>query len=249
MTQKTAFFDFDDTLIRGDSIVLWNQFLFSKKPQLKWRVIFIWWALLLWLTRRIDTLGFKAYVLSASCEVSDTERQILTQEFVKDYIPRFIQKEALEKWKWHKSQGHLMILLSASGEFYLKEIGQWLEADYTQGTLVEFPSNKSTALFRRPLMKLGNFKGPNKAQLIEEHPEWTSGESWAYSDHIVDCPMLEKAQTIIAVNPENRLRIKAQKENWEILEISNISHSFWEQKKMGRFIQMILPLPLKASSL
>lgn len=247
MTQKTAFFDFDDTLIRGDSIVLWNQFLFAKKPLLKWRVIYVWWGLLLWLTRKINTVGFKGYVLSTSYQISESERESLVKEFVKDYIPRFIQKEAIEKWQWHKDQGHFMVLLSASGEFYLKEIGKWLGADYTQGTLVQFPDADSKKTFKRPIMRLGNFKGPNKAHLIKNNPQWTSGESWAYSDHIVDCPMLEKAQNIIAVNPETRLRKKAKKQGWEILEISNISHSIWEQKKIGRFLQMLLPLPLKAS--
>lgn len=245
MTQKTAFFDFDDTLIRGDSIVLWNQFLFAKRPKLKWRIIYVWWGLFLWLTGKINTVGFKAYVLSTSYQVSELERKSLVQEFVYDYIPKFIQKEAMEKWEWHKSQGHFMVLLSASGEFYLKEIGVWLGADYTQGTLVQFPDSKSKKIFRRPTMRLGNFKGPNKAQLIDENSIWTSGETWAYSDHIVDCPMLEKADNIVAVNPESRLRKRAQNKNWEILEISNISHSFWEQKKLGRFLQMLFPIPLK----
>lgn len=247
MTQKTAFFDFDDTLIRGDSIVLWNQFLFNKKPQLKWRVIYVWWGLFLWITRKINTVGFKGYVLSTSYQLSEEERSSLVKEFVAEYIPKFIQKEAMEKWNWHKEQGHFMVLLSASGEFYLKEIGKWLGADYTQGTLVQFPDSQSKKLFRRPIMRLGNFKGPNKAHLIENNPEWTSGETWAYSDHIVDCPMLKKAQKIIAVNPESRLRKKAEKSGWEILEISNISQSMWEQKKLGRFFQMLLPLPLKVS--
>src|SRR5690606_37884319 len=53
---------------------------------------------------------------------------------------------------------------------------------------------------------------------------WLQGrdvtESWAYSDSINDCFLLEYADHAIAVNPDDRLETLAQEQGWEIQDWS-----------------------------
>ena len=52
----THYYDFDDTLIPGDSILYWKRFYFKKRPRMRIWQIFSWIGLVAYLLRLIDSL-------------------------------------------------------------------------------------------------------------------------------------------------------------------------------------------------
>ena len=110
--------------------------------------------------------------------------------------------------------GHLLILASASPEFYVREIGHGLGFDLTLGTPVElgpfFPD-------------LENNKGAAKVQCLRELLPSAYFENaklrhcHGYTDSCADLPMLTLCDSVTVVNPSSRLAAIAEESGWEIV--------------------------------
>ncbi len=64
--------------------------------------------------------------------------------------------------------------------------------------------------------------GPGKVTAIEieaKSSDLDLSASWAYSDSMSDCPMLEAVGHAVAVNPDRALRAVATEREWEILRV------------------------------
>ena len=139
--------------------------------------------------------------------------------FAESVMPA-IYPELFEKLEQHRKDGDLLILASASPEFYVKEIGALLGFDLTLATQVEiaqsadfFPdleNHKGVAKVRRlrEVLPTSYFKDD---KLIHCH---------GYTDSTADLPMLELCDAATVVNPSPKLRGLAEKNGWEIVRPS-----------------------------
>lgn len=216
MSRGTAYFDFDDTLIHGDSILYWNRFLFHKHPKLRFFFILQWFGIILWLLHIIKSTGLKRFMLMPSAYLSSDQREDLAREFGEKVLPFYVFPDILEQIHTHKTDGRRVVILSASGDFYLKHITSWTGADVVVGTTMIFPES---GIFRFPSYKVGNFKGIAKVKLLESDPDLfpPHEETWGYSDHHSDQYLLDWVKNPRCVAPNKRLRKMATGKNWKIL--------------------------------
>ena len=112
-----------------------------------------------------------------------------------------------------------IVVISASPIFYLKYLKEYYPGLKIIGTEFDFPQN---GIFRIPRFSSnwGNMKGKTKVKFIRHNLHKInsdiSSESYGYSDSGVDIPLLDFVDNPIAINPNRKLRKKAQKCGWKI---------------------------------
>lgn len=212
-----AFFDYDDTLSCGDSILYWNCFLFEQRPDLRKHRWMVYLGVILWCLKIISTHTLKRFQLKATSHLSPDERTELAHQFVTTVLPRFLFPEMIGRMKSHRELGHRVIVVSASADFYMNQelMSLIIPCDEVVGTHMEFPES---GLIRLPKYTRENFKGPKKVEVLqsmEQFPEYAEG-CFAYSDHYSDRFLLEYTEFPQAVNPDKELETLALEKNWPI---------------------------------
>lgn len=217
-SERTVFFDFDDTLIAGDSILYWKRYYFICKPA---RRIFQFVSVLgifLFLLRIIDSLALKKIFLMPLCYESQKEIENLSKEFVRREIFPRLYPEILNQLKEHLEFGQRVVIISASPIFYLKYLKELLPEVRIIGTEFEFEGN---GIFRFPKFssKWGNMKGQTKVDFISSDPkEPKDGKGcFGYSDSHADLPLLNFVEYPTVVCPTRKLKKHAEKNSWKTL--------------------------------
>ena len=198
-TERAAFFDFDDTVFYGDSILYWSVYLIRRHPLLWfWRIPYLL-SLPLWLAGLLNTPFLKRLALWPASWISAEEREALAREFVDKLVPQYLYPEIARRMRKHRAEGLKVIVLTASPNLWARHLSDMLPADEVRGTDMEFPS---TGL-RLPRYVGRNFKGRDKVIWILSQARFPrDGKGcWAYSDGGSDLPMLRYAEHPVAVHP------------------------------------------------
>jgi phosphatidylglycerophosphatase C len=206
-----ALFDLDGTLIAWDCQVLFRHFIVREEP---WRAIFLpVFLVFLPLAGVLGAEGMKRVFLSYLWMMSSKNLEKYSREFAVSLMP-LIYPKLLEKIKLERDAGHMLILTSASPEFYVADIGRELGFDLTIGTQVQLG-----ALFP----DLENNKGYAKVDRLENilpSSYFDFGKlrnCHGYTDSCADLPMLTLCDLVTVVNPSRRLTDLASASSWEIL--------------------------------
>lgn len=188
--KKLAFFDFDGTLTRTDTVlpflrhdcgndVLYFARLLRHSP-----------VLLAYLCGKASNLQAKETVFTAFLAGKETERVAQSaRDFARFRLPELLLDVGMAKLRHHQEQGDFCVLVSASPEIYLHEWGKINGLDAVIGTRLQSVSGCLN----------GRVDGENchdwgKVRRIEQQ---FGADCWqnsvAYSDSRVDLPMLQKA--------------------------------------------------------
>ena len=121
-----AIFDFDGTITTKDSFI---QFILFTHGELK--TFFGTLALSPWIIlyqlKKFPNWKLKEYTLTSFYHGMEEEVfKKLALDFALDKIPPMVRPSAMEKIRWHKSQGHQVVIVSASPENYLQ---LWCQAN------------------------------------------------------------------------------------------------------------------------
>ena len=197
-----AVFDFDGTMIRGDSIVsyLW----FARKKGLLSLPRLVRAGLFGALSQAgiVSRQRAKSAALSFRKTLSEAQKTALDQAFAKTLL-RQIRPEALSAMKDHRARGDLVVLLSASTDHYMRYVAQDLPVD----RLICSTTDESGRVLR-------NVRGEEKVaalrELLSELPEEADlSLSTGYGDSASDLPLLRLLGRSYLVNPGRKARRKA----------------------------------------
>ena len=221
-----AFFDFDDTLIPGDSILYWKRFYFKQKPFKRFFQVATWVGILAYMLRLIDSKTLKCvFLLPISYEANEEEIETLAKKFVLEELKPRLYPEMLQRLQNHQDLGHKIVIISASATFYLKHLKELFPTATIIGTPMCFLKK---GFFRLPIYeeKLGNLKGAAKVHYIQKNKDLpNTGEGcYGYSDGHTDRLLLEFTEFSFAVQPDRKMEKIAKEKNWLILE-PNFSQS------------------------
>jgi phosphatidylglycerophosphatase C len=209
-----ALFDLDGTLIAWDCQLLFRHHVIRRE---------LWRALLLpvflvclpfW--KILTTAGMKRIFLSYLWRMPAATLAAHSRAFAASLMPA-IYPELREMLENHRRQGHLLILASASPEFYVAEIGSALGFDLALGTPV------ATAPICPLFPALQNHKGAAKVERIRKRlpdSHFAEGKllhSQGYTDSRADLPMLALCQSATVVNPAPALATLAHASGWQII--------------------------------
>lgn len=197
MKQKFAFFDFDDTLIHGDSGKALLLYYFKKKPLAVFRLLKVVILYPVYLLGIIGLQPVKSAWLFPLDKLSEKE---LNDFYSTCLIPKYYDNVVAEL-KSKKRQGYIVYICSASVEAYLRFCD--LPVDGIIGTKTAVVNGKCTS----KMIGL-NCKNEEKVKRLNEvikqlDLEIDYDNSYAYSDSTHDIPMLKMVKNRIRINKKN----------------------------------------------
>lgn len=205
MAQEKALacFDFDGTMIRGDSIVSYLRFARKCGWMTRREMAAALWHTGRYFLRLEDGDQVKTHALSFLQKLTEAQKKELDESFVRDHLLPRIYPSALRCWREHREAGRKMLLVSASTDNYMPLVARFLAADALLCTHL-LPSGRVE----------GNCKGEEKVRRIrrwlrEESIQADWPASYAYGDSLSDLPMLLLTGHPTQVNPKKKLKKKA----------------------------------------
>lgn len=159
-----AIFDFDHTLTDRDSL---TPFLFYVQG--------FWKTILYFILLAPACMGFLLGIISRQTIKEKiltrffggkkwTEVQAKGRQYAEGQLDRYLKPEAMKRLRWHQSQGHRCLLISASLEFYLKP---WAERHRFEEVLASQLELTSDHLVTGKLIGLNCWGEEKKRRLLE----------------------------------------------------------------------------------
>jgi phosphoserine phosphatase len=236
MKNGYALFDLDHTLLPFDTQVLFCNYVLQREG---WRRIYLVWFLpcLPFLVLRILSLRTMKRVFSSYLWGMKRERlETYVAAFLESDFDRALYPAVVAEVERNREEGRLLILNSASPEFYLKGISAKLGFDHFVGTnmaisekmsflpAISGPNNKHgakiTAMVTRGLI-------PDDVLVL--------GNSWAYSDSPADIPLLEVAENGVMIHPGAKLAAVGADQGWRTMTPVRPYEGAWG----GRFASLL----------
>lgn len=216
-----AFFDVDNTLMRGTSLFQLGREAWKKKV-ITWRDI----APFVWHQRRFISKGEnEAHLKSARERALELVQGLTRNDIVElaegiweDRIRRRLYPETVALTQEHIAKGHEVWLVSATPWEIGDLIARRLGLTGALGTRIEVVDGHYT----------GNLEGTvlhaaHKAEAAAELAAAAGADladCWAYSDSRNDIPLLEMVGNRVVVNPDAILTHHAHKHEWPILRLT-----------------------------
>lgn len=214
--QRVAVFDFDGTIIYGDSVV--NMLQIGRRqgkvsfPLLMKAAV----AGALYHLGIISAIASKRAAHAFLAGMNESDREEFLREFAQSLVNR-ARPEAIRQLNAHKKAGDHVILCSASGECYMQYVAPLLHVD---------------ALLCTPCDEKGlpcgdNCRGKEKVRRVNAYLKDAGMENAVltagYGDTLGDAPILRKCENPVLVRPKKKLK-KAMPDatvaNWEDIKKS-----------------------------
>jgi len=209
----SAFFDFDGTLVEGDSILFWQRYYYRHRPWMRVFQLANFVGLGLLAVRVLDSHALKRVFFWPLAFEKPETLDALARDFVRtDLVHRFHGPVLARLWAHHRL-GHATVVISASGTFYLKHLAPYFPPDVTLlGTEMKWRGG----WFRFPGYVGGNLRGSNKIRRLRELGFGGAGPGdFAYSDHHHDTPLLDFVEHGHVIRPTVKMTTTArQRGGW-----------------------------------
>ena len=199
-----AFFDFDDTLAKGDSIFPFLLYAIKRGYAPKWQLFKAAAGFLRWKIQPSSGRAVKEWTLSFIKGRTVEEMDELARDFFRDVQQNAFFEDAAPELFRLRQQGAKIVIVSASSDLYMKVLPEFLPIDAVISTTCEVSDGKYTG-------KIGkNCKGGEKVQRInawlkEQGLSIDKEHSAGYGDSPSDAPMLLLTAAPTLVNPKRKL--------------------------------------------
>ncbi len=212
MRKTFALFDFDGTLIPGDSLVLFC--LFAKKQglcttqQLRAGALAALKYRLGLFTAEQSKMAALAFLIGKT----QAELDALALSFFESELKPRMRQAGLQAIEQHKNQGDTLLLVTASPSFYLEPLRQAYGFAAIIGTRMDLGMDGVAT----GLICGENCRGLQKSLRLAEYLAATGDRldyesSYAYGDSLSDLPLLELCGHKVAVNPGPLLKRKLRR--------------------------------------
>jgi putative phosphoserine phosphatase / 1-acylglycerol-3-phosphate O-acyltransferase len=207
-----AFFDLDYTLLNASSGVLYLREAL-KQRRLPWWVVSQ--VALRYQLKLLDFGQAHAHLIRYVGRQGQNE----TAKFFAEWLPRRLYPRLTQtgqtRIKWHKEQGHRVVILSASIEEIVKPVAEYLGLgrDYLC-THLAVEHDRYLGQLNGPLC-YGSGKVYWAKQWAEEN-NIDLAHSYFYTDSSSDLPLLELVGHPIGVNPSRKLAKIAAAKGWPV---------------------------------
>lgn len=214
-----AFFDVDNTLIRGSSSFLFGKAAFERKFFSRkdfWN--FAWHQFrFIWRGESAKTLtSIKDRALGLIAGHKAEDLAALTETVYNDYICPKLWPETVRLAKEHIAAGREVWLVTATPQEIAEVMAKRLGLTGGLGTIVERKDGILTGQLVGDALH-GKAKRKAVKQLAKDR-RISLKRSFAYSDSHNDLPMLTAVGNPVCVNPDGILRIHAKAAEWKILD-------------------------------
>lgn len=215
-----AFFDVDNTLMRGASVYYVGKAAF-RKGLISWRDIMLFG----WHQFRFLAVGENRNHMSAARDRAlslvggHTEAGLIAlaeEIYDRDIAPK-LWTETVALAHAHLEKGHEVWLITATPQLVATVIAERLGLTGALGTKVEALDGVFTGDLDGHVLH-----GDEKAAVALTFADTkgaTLGDCWAYSDSSNDIPLLTVVGNRVVVNPDAKLQAHAEQQGWEVLPL------------------------------
>lgn len=213
---KLALFDLDHTLLDGDSDSLWGRFLVREgavdaeeyrregaRYMAEYRA------------GRLDIHEFLAFGLRPLKDNTPERLEGWRARFMREWVLPRIPAASHTLLRHHRSQGHALVIITATNSFITAPIA----AEFGVDALIATEPELDGARFTGRVAGLPCFREGK----VQKLATWLAGrepaESWFYSDSHNDLPLLERVQHPVAVNPDEVLSRTATERGWPVMSL------------------------------
>ncbi|MEI9752140.1 HAD family hydrolase [Moellerella wisconsensis] len=217
MTTKIAVFDLDETLIQGDSSVLWTHYLWDKQiindPQFiaeDSRMMAQYNAGIL------DMPAYLAFSMQSLAGIPTEQVDIWLDDFVNTIILPNIYPAARQCIDDYRQRHIPVIIISATVSFIVKKIAAKLHADFAIGIDMQVINNS----YSGTINGIASFKTGKVKRLTQwlSQQRVSDAEIVFYTDSANDLPMCYFADQVITINADPRLAEIAMEQQWTQLQ-------------------------------
>jgi HAD superfamily hydrolase (TIGR01490 family) len=211
-----AFFDFDDTIMRGNSglrHILHYFIALRMNPFFSFKIAY---SYLKDYQMRKDPDAFFMNVYGFMKDRSIEEEAIYCRDFYERKLRARVYEDAKKLVRWHKKRGHVVAVVTNSLDIMVEGIRSQLGVDHIISSSLEVRDGIITGKTR-----VLNF-GRHKVTSIHEFAKKNNIDlraSFAYSDNNSDILMLSEVGNPVAVNPMRKMKAYALEHNWRILNL------------------------------
>ncbi len=200
-----AFFDFDDTLAKGDSIFPFLLYCIKRGLAPKRQLFKAAAGFLRWKIQPSSGRAVKEMTLNFIQGRTAEEMDGIARDFFRDVQQKFFFEDAAPELFQLREQGAKIVVVSASSDLYMKVLPEFLPVDAVISTVCEVQDGVYTG-------KIGkNCKGDEKVRRINE---WLTAQglsidkakSAGYGDSPSDAPMILLTARPNLVNPKRGLK-------------------------------------------
>jgi HAD superfamily hydrolase (TIGR01490 family) len=216
---EAAFFDVDNTILRGSSSFLFGKAAFKRKFFSRRDFWNFAWHQARFIARgesakTMNEIKDRALGLIASHRVE--ELSSLTDLVYDDYISPKLWPESVRLAQEHIAAGREVWLITATPVEIAEVIAHRLGLTGGLGTLVERKDGILTGkLVGKPLHGKAKYKAMKH---LAQERNISLKRSYAYSDSHNDLPMLTHVGHPVAINPDKILKTHAEAAGWKILD-------------------------------
>jgi HAD superfamily hydrolase (TIGR01490 family) len=213
---RLALFDLDNTLLTGDTDVLWCDFLIAQgrldagtfaaaNADMERR----------YQAGQATAAEFCAFYVSLLKGISLPDGKLLRQQFFTDWIRPRISADARALVEQHRAAGDVLILTTATNRFTTELTAQDLDIVH----LIAIETESVADTFTGQTVGVLNMREGKVARLKQwlqerDWPESLMGEATFYSDSINDLPLLSAVANPVAVDPDAKLVREVEARGW-----------------------------------
>ena len=223
-TEAAAFFDVDNTLIQGSSLILLAQGLFKKRfitlselapalrKQIRYRVSGS--------ENADDIAEGREQALAIVKGKSVAELKQACREIVDNRMLEKSYADTIELAAMHLAAGQQVWLVSATPVQIGQALAETLGFTGALGTVAEEKDGKFTGRLVGDILH-----GPGKKHAVAALAalqQLDLSKCTAYSDSINDLPMLEMVGSPVAINPDRALRKHAKAQGWAVRDYRSV---------------------------
>lgn len=221
--KKIAVFDFDGTVISGQSGLLFSAYLLRRHLSSVSRTLkLMWWGVRykLHLPQRQEEA--RELVVGALTQYSIEFANAVMHDFHREVVEGMYRSQALEEVRRRQAEGCCVLLVSATFEPIAELAAKKLGVDAFLATKMQVGADGHyTSKVDGPVIE-GAQKLVSATEWCNQHYGKGNWElAYAYGDHYSDATLLSAAQTPCAVCPGPTLTRLASKRGWTILNWEN----------------------------
>lgn len=233
--KRAAFFDVDNTLIRGSTIYFLGRGMYQRGYFTKRDISrFVLANLRFRLTGKENKEEMARYQKSATDFIgghSVKDIEAIAQEIYDEFVSPAIWQGTIDIAQKHLSNNEEVWLVTAAPEDMAVLIAKRLGFTGALGSKAEIQDGTYTGAMSGTLLH-----GKEKVRAIEDLAERTGlnlADCYAYSDSNNDLPLLQSVGHPSAINPDAILGLRAMAEGWPI-------HDFRRARFIGRAISPVV---------
>ena len=211
---KLTIFDLDNTLLAGDSDRAWGQYIVEKKIVSDAFLVESEKFYNSYYEGDLDIDGFLAFCLKPLTENKLSELLELRKGFIEDKIKPMMLEEAIRTVEQKKIEGPV-IIATATNSFVTRPIADLFKIKDLIATEFIIKDNEFTGeVDGIPCFREGKVK---KVEEWVEANGYDLSNATFYSDSFNDLPLLEKVETAIVVDGDDKLIEQAKNNDWKCI--------------------------------